>query len=117
MLSRQPVPRYIQIDLMPGQTLEFHAEAGTLLHLLSGEVTLQPSPVWLAEIWVSAAQNLRGGDVHRLAYQDWFTLQARQRTQLLCISPIAVAQPWARWLGGIRWPLRWLPGPGVKRIG
>ena len=92
--------RFIQIDLMPGQTFEFHAAAGTLLHVLSGELCVQPSPLWLAETWVSAAQNVRGGDVHRLEQADWFTIQARQRSQLLCISP---ARPASTWAGLLRW--------------
>ncbi len=89
-------PQAQAFDLESRRVLRFHAEAGTTLYVLEGEIELAEAPRWLAgTVWLQP-RRLPAGSVVALS-PGWVDVLARRAATLRLQAP--VARPWwARWL-------------------
>ncbi|GGP23411.1 hypothetical protein [Silvimonas iriomotensis] len=91
-MPRQP-ESFLTIEMLNGQTFQFHGRPGMTLHVLSGRMHLAEAPRWLAEDVMQMPRYLDNGDVYTLQEEGWSTLYAAQSGQLRCVGFIAAERP------------------------
>ena len=90
------VPQAQTLDLETSRVLRFHAQAGTMLYVLEGEVDLAEPPRLLAgTVWRQPRRVAAGSAVELPA--GWVEVLAR-RAATLRIQPPPARAWWARWL-------------------
>ncbi len=99
---------FLTIEMLNGQTFQFHGRPGMTLHVLSGRVHLAEAPRWLAEEVVQMPRYLDSGEAYTLQEEGWSTLYATESGQLRCVG--FVAQPTASLAAGLLARLRALAG-------
>jgi hypothetical protein len=77
---------FLTIEMLNGQTFQFHGRPGMTLHVLSGRVHLAEAPRWLAEEVMQMPRYLDSGDVYTLQEGGWSTLYAAESGQLRCVG-------------------------------
>ncbi|KJK23071.1 hypothetical protein UB46_18030 [Burkholderiaceae bacterium 16] len=90
------VPQAQTLDLETSRVLRFHAQAGTTLYVLEGEVDLAEPPRWLAGTMWRQPRRLQAGSAAELP-AGWVEVLARRAATLRLQPPPARAW-WARWL-------------------
>ncbi|MBB5192977.1 hypothetical protein HNQ50_003731 [Silvimonas terrae] len=77
---------FLTIEMLNGQTFQFHGRPGMTLHVLSGRVHLAEAPRWLAEEMMQMPRYLDSGEVYTLQEEGWSTLYATESGQLRCVG-------------------------------
>ncbi|GGP27654.1 hypothetical protein [Silvimonas amylolytica] len=90
---------FLTIEMLNGQTFQFHGRPGMALHVLSGRVHLAEAPRWLAEEVMQMPRYLDSGDVYTLQEEGWSTLYAAESGQLRCVGFIVPERP--AWMVGL----------------
>lgn len=90
------VPQAQTLDLETSRVLRFHAQAGTTLYVLEGEVDMLEAPRWLAGTVWRQPRRLPAGSAAELP-AGWVEVLARRAATLRLQPPPARAW-WARWL-------------------
>jgi hypothetical protein len=62
--------------LLPGDSLRIAVDAGTMLLVERGSVSIAAPPSWLAENMFSTASTLREGQAHVVASSGWIEIRA-----------------------------------------
>jgi hypothetical protein len=70
-------PRHLQLDA--GESLFFHAKAGSALISTSGTLLVIGTPRWLGEQVFRASAPLEAGQSHTVAQTGWITVTAQHR--------------------------------------
>lgn len=101
---------FLTIEMLNGQTFQFHSRPGMAVHVLSGHIHLAEAPRWLAEEVYQVPRYLRSGDFYTMQEEGWSTLYAVGGTELRCIGfhePRSLSLALWNRLKAIRLPLRW----------
>ena len=77
---------FLTIEMLNGQTFQFHGRPGMTLHVLSGRVHLAEAPRWLAEEVMQMPRYLDRGEIYTLQEEGWSTLYATESGQLRCVG-------------------------------
>jgi hypothetical protein len=75
------------IRLATGQSIRFHAHAGTRIVVTSGCMEVCEPPVWLCERLVSPRCTVRDGEQYLVRQRGWVTLHAQGGAALFCFAP------------------------------
>jgi len=70
-----------------GEALRVAVDAGTLLHVAHGAVTLREPPAWLAQSVLMPGTRLEEGQMHELARAGWIEIVADRDTEVAQYAP------------------------------
>lgn len=89
--SSSPAPR-----LRPGQSLQLALDAGTVLQVAAGTLTLHEPMRWIGGSVVRPTLRLSEGQSHRLAQGGWCVLAAEgEAAEWRCHAPLPPSPWWA----------------------
>lgn len=102
-----PAPRCFRLEA--GQSLVEWVAAGTVLHLIDGDIEVAAPPVWLADTMWRSVQRLGRGSVYQVQTRGWLTVAASGgatlRVQPAVPAGIGVIAACASGLRRIAWVL------------
>ena len=73
--------------LSTGEALRVAVDAGTLLHVAHGTVTLREPPAWLAQRVLTPSTRLEEGQTHAVARAGWIEIVAEFDAEIAPCAP------------------------------
>jgi len=92
--------------LSTGEALRVAVDAGTLLHVLQGAVTLREAPAWLAQRVLTTSTRLAEGQTHAIATAGWIEIVAEHEAEIAQYAPAGFVTEalglMSRWVHALR---------------